>query len=232
MSELNHIAFIPDGNRRWARSRNLPTFDGHQRGYNRFRTILDACLRRGIGEVSIWAFSTENWKRTKDEVGYLMLLMERLIIDELDEFKKRNVRVQIIGRREDVSEKLQEGIERVESETVHGGTGTLNILFNYGGRAEILDGVKRCLEEGLDPSQIDEDQFSMHLWSHRLSTPDLIVRTSGEQRLSGFLSWSGAYSELYFADCHWPDFDEKELDAAIASFQARERRYGGDSSKH
>ncbi len=229
MSELNHIAIIPDGNRRWARSRNLPTLEGHRKGYLQFRDVFDWCLQRGVKEVSVWAFSTENWKRTKEEVGYLMRLMEQLIIDELDDLVKRDVRVQIIGRREDLSEKLQTGIERVERETANGQAGTLNILFNYGGQPEIIEGVKRCLREGIDPEALDEEMFASYLWTSRTSRPDLIIRTSGETRLSGFFLWLSAYSEFYFADCHWPDFGEKELDAAIASFKQRERRFGGDS---
>ena len=231
MTKLNHIAFIPDGNRRWARERELSTLEGHQKGYDRFRDVLDWCLDRGVKEVSAWAFSTENWKRTKEEVGYLMRLMEKMLIDELEEFVHRDVRVQIIGRREDLSERLVKGMVNVEEQTKMATSGTLNILFNYGGRAEILEGAKACLREGLDPATLDEEAFESRLWTGRMSKPDLIVRTSGEQRLSGFLPWVGAYSEYYFPACHWPDFDEKELDAAMSSYQSRERRFGGDGNK-
>lgn len=231
MSKLNHIAFIPDGNRRWARQHGLPTLEGHKKGYDRFRDVLDWCSAREIKEVSAWGFSTENWKRTQEEVGYLVRLMEKMLIDELGELVKRNVRVQIIGRRSDLSEKLQKGITDLEEKTRKGTAGTLNILFNYSGRSDILQAVETCLRDGLDPDMLDEEVFGSHLWTGRMSKPDLIVRTSGEQRLSGFLPWIGTYSEYYFPQCYWPDFDERALDAAITSFNGRERRFGGDSSK-
>ncbi|MBT4857494.1 di-trans,poly-cis-decaprenylcistransferase [Candidatus Uhrbacteria bacterium] len=231
MSELNHIAIIPDGNRRWAREHNLPSLEGHRRGYARLRDVFDWCVGRDVKEVSVWAFSTENWKRTKEEVGYLMRLMETLIVDELDEFIKRDVRIVVVGHREDLSDKLRTGIELAEEKTLNAKSGVMNILFNYGGRPEIIEGVKRCLREGIDPDTLDEEKFSSYLWSERMSKPDLIIRTSGEQRLSGYLLWTGAYSEYYFANCHWPDFNEEELDKAIDSYMSRERRFGGDSKK-
>jgi len=231
MSELNHIAFIPDGNRRWARQRGLPTLEGHRAGYDRFRDVLDWCLARGVTEVSAWAFSTENWKRTKEEVGYLMRLMEKMLIDELEELVKRDVRVQIIGRREDLSEKLQKGITTLEEKTRAATAGTMNILFNYGGRPDILQATQMCLRDGIDPEVLDEETFASYLWTGRMSEPDLTVRTSGEQRLSGFLPWKATYSEYYFPTCAWPDFDEQELEAAIDSFNGRERRFGGDSKQ-
>ncbi len=226
--ELNHIAFIPDGNRRWARRKSFPALKGHQIGYDRFKDVADWCLDRGIHEVSLWGFSTENWKRSQEEVGWLMDLFLKMLTVDLKEFAEREIRLKVIGRRSDLSDKMRSAIEDAEATTKDYTKGQVNLFFNYGGHPEIIEGVKRCIDEGLTSDQIDDELFTSKLWTAGTSNPDLIVRTSGEQRLSGFIPWSGAYSELYFSRLHWPAFSEEELDAAIASYKDRERRFGGN----
>lgn len=226
--ELRHIAFIPDGNRRWAKERGLPTFEGHLKGYDLAKDVAYACHERGIEEVSLWGFSTENWSRKKEEVDYLMELFARLLEKDLDAFMERDVRLRIVGRKEDLSIELRTAIEKAEKATKQNTGGRFNICFNYGGRAEITEGVREIVKAGLSPEEITEEMISSRLWSAGMLDIDLIVRTSGEQRLSGFMPWRGTYSELYFSDVHWPDFTEEELDKAIDVYQNRERRFGGD----
>lgn len=226
MSELGHIAFIFDGNRRWAKEKGLPTLEGHRRGYERVKEVADWCFDRGIEQMSGWAFSTENWKRSEEEVGYLMKLALKLLTKDVDEFNKRNVRLKIIGRRENLSKELQRAIEHAEQATEKNTRGQFNLCFNYGGRAEILAGVKECLQEGIAPEELTEELFTQKLWTAGVPEPDFIVRTSGEYRLSGFQAWAGVYAELYFADCYWPDFDKKELERAIEWYAGRQRRFG------
>lgn len=232
MSELNHIAFIPDGNRRWAKNQGLPTLEGHRRGYGLVKELADWCLKRDIREMTFWGFSTENWKRSKKEVAYLMDLFLHLLKKDVKEFSERGVRLKVIGRQSDLPDKVVEAIKRAEDETKDHQNGQFNLCFNYGGRSEMLDGVRQCLRDGLDPDALTEEQFQERLWTSKMTSDiDLIIRTSGEQRLSGFQPWRGAYSELYFTQAHWPDFSEEELDNAISWYTERERRFGGDSSK-
>jgi undecaprenyl diphosphate synthase len=228
-SSINHIAFIPDGNRRWAKDLGLPSLEGHHKGYDLVSDLADWCFARGIQEMSVWGFSTENWKRKKEEVGYLMDLCMTLLTRDLKKFHEKGVRLRVIGRREDLSPKLQQAIEHAEELTRNNTKGVFNLCFNYGGRPEIISAVKQCLEEGVDPADLDDETFAEKLWSAEMSDIDLIVRTSGEQRLSGFMPWKGGYSELYFANMHWPDFSEAELDVALAWFENRNRRFGGDA---
>lgn len=227
--ELKHIAFIPDGNRRWAKEQGLPTLEGHRRGYDRFKDVLQWCLDRNIREVTFWGFSTENWKRAKEEVGYLMDLFLLILTKDVKVFSEKGMRLNVIGRRNDLSPAIQEAIAKAEESTRHNTEGQVNLCFNYGGRPEILEVVKQCLDEGLAPEMVTEEDVSQRLWSKSMTDIDLIVRTSGEQRLSGFQPWKGHYAELFFTNNHWPDFDEQDLDAAIAFFQGRERRFGGNA---
>ena len=227
---LKHIAFIPDGNRRWAKQAGMPKIEGHRKGYERFKDVAQWCLDRGIRDISFWAFSTENWKRTEEEVGYLMDLMLRVLTTDLEEFAQQGFRLHVIGRRSHLSERLQEAIERAEVSTKDNTGGNLYLCFNYGGRPEIVEAVRTCLREGLDPEVLTEEAVSQRLWSAVMPDIDLIVRTSGEQRLSGFQPWKGNYAELYFVDHHWPAFNEVDLDEAITFYEGRERRFGGDSS--
>jgi len=223
---LRHLAVIMDGNRRWAKERGLPGIKGHQTGYDTLKMIGDACLARGIEVFSVFAFSTENWKRTEEEVGFLMDLLERALRNELEDFKKKGVRIRVLGRREGVRPSVLQAIEAAERETAENTKLTFCICFNYGGRAEIVDACKRLVEEGVPADAIDEAAIQSRLYWGDMPDPDLIIRTSGEERISGFLLWESAYSELYWTEKNWPDFDETELDKALTSFGERQRRYG------
>lgn len=228
MSEIKHIAFIPDGNRRWARAQKLPTLEGHRRGYNKLKDVGKWCLDRGIEYCSFWGFSTENWKRSEEEVSYLMDLMVTALTKEVDFYNKEDIRLRVIGRREGLSERVLKAIESAEEKTKQNKKGQLNICFNYGGRPELLDGIKKLLEDGVAPGELTEEMIGGSLWTAGIPDPDIIVRTSGEQRLSGFMPWSGVYSELFFIKKHWPAFEESDLDAILEEFENRNRRFGGN----
>lgn len=226
MSNLKHLAIILDGNRRWARERGLPTFEGHRVGYERIKDVSRWCLERNIKILTVYAFSTENWNRSKEEVKYLMTLMNKAFSEELDELNKLGFKINIIGSRDRISRTIKKNIEKIENETKNNKKAILNICFNYGGRLEIVEAVKKIVEEGIEVDKINEELISKYIWFKGQPEPDLIVRTSGEKRLSGFLTWTSVYSELYFPRCYWPDFDEKELDKAIKEFNKRNRRFG------
>jgi len=228
---INHLAIILDGNRRWARGQGLPTIQGHRRGYDRVKEVGDWCLARGIKYLTVYAFSTENWKRSKEEVDYLMELLHRALTKEVDYYMERNIRLRVIGRRRELSDKLIQAIDNAEEQTKDNTAGQVNLCINYGGRAEIIEGVQKLIDAGVDSEQVTEELFANQLWTAELPDPELIIRTSGEHRLSGFLTWSGVYSELLFIDKHWPDFSEQDLDQAIEWFTNRSRRFGGDSKK-
>lgn len=228
---MKHLAIIPDGNRRWAKDEGLPSFEGHRRGYEAFKVIGEAALERGIQHMSFWAFSTENWKRTEEEVGYLMDLLLHALTKDVDFYHEKGIRLKVIGRREGLSEKILRAIESAEAKTDKNVNGQINILLNYGGQAEIVDAVKELVASGVAPEDVTEELIGKSIWLKDVPSPDLIIRTSGEQRLSGFMSWSGAYSELLFVEKHWPAFTEEDLDAAITNFEQRERRFGGDAKK-
>lgn len=215
-----------DGNRRWARGMGLPIFEGHRRGYNKMKEVVDWCLGHGIREMTMFAFSTENWNRSKEEVDYLMGLLHFALTKELDEFKRRGIRLKIIGRREGLPQNVASAIPEAEKATAENKNGTLYIAINYGGRAEIVDAVKKAIFSGLKAENLDEESFKKFLYAPEASDPDLIIRTSGEQRTSGFLTYQGAYSELYFTPTHWPDFGEADLSAAMRWYEGRDRRRG------
>ena len=228
MPELKHLAIIMDGNRRWAKEHGLPTFEGHRRGYDKMKEVGEWCLDRGITTMSIYAFSTENWNREQEEVRYLMDLIYKAIALEIPEFNKRGIRMRIIGSRERLSGKLVKAIDAAEEQTKNNARGTLNICLNYGGRWEITEAVKKIVAAGIPVEQITEKIISDNIWMAGQSDPDLIIRTSGEQRLSGFLTWESVYSEFLFIDKHWPDFSESDLDQAINDYNNRRRRFGGN----
>jgi undecaprenyl diphosphate synthase len=222
-----HVAIIMDGNGRWARKRNLPRVAGHQAGTNNLRRILRACVDQGIKILTLYAFSTENWRRPEEEVTGLMRILETVLDRELDELDRNGVQIRHIGRMERVPLALQQRIKLAVARTSHNDRLILNVALNYGGRAEIVDAVRAMLKEGLHPEYIDEDTISRYLYTCGLPDPDLIIRTSGEYRTSNFLIWQSAYSEFYVTDTYWPDFDEAELQKAIDHFTKRDRRYGG-----
>lgn len=220
---MKHLAIIIDGNRRWAREKGLPTLEGHRRGYDNVKTIGLAALERGVEFFTVYAFSTENWKRSEEEVGYLMDLLLKALTKDLDFFLKHDVRLKVVGRREGLSEKIIAAIEKAEQTTASGKRGQINLCVNYGGRAEIVDGVKALIDSG---AEVTEENLSQELWSQSIPDADMIVRTSGERRLSGFLTWSGVYSELKFVEKNWPDFSEEDLQACLKDFENRQRRFG------
>ncbi len=223
---MKHLAIILDGNRRWAKEHGLPSLEGHRRGYDNVKEIAIACLDRGIEQLTVFGFSIENWKRSQEEVGYLMDLLHRAITIDLEFYMKHDVRMKIIGGRDGLSEKLIRAIDDAEAQTASNTRGQLNICINYGGRAEIVDAVKVLITEGVPPDDVTEELISSKIWMHHLPDPDLIIRTSGEQRLSGFLTWSSVYSELMFLDVYWPAFTTDHLDKAILEFESRSRRFG------
>lgn len=223
---LKHLGIIMDGNRRWARSEGLPTLEGHRRGYDKLKKVGEWCLNRGIETLTVYAFSTENWKRTQEEVGYLMDLLYKAVTVEIDEFMKRDIRVRVIGRPEGLSEKMQKATEQIWERTKNNKRGLLQLAINYGGHAEIVDAIRKICGKGITPGEITEDLITQNLYAPDVPPPDLIIRTSGEQRLSGFLTWQSAYSELYFTQTHWPDFSEGDLQAALDWYEGRERRHG------
>ncbi|WP_462354728.1 isoprenyl transferase [Fusobacterium ulcerans] len=220
----NHIAIIMDGNGRWAEKRGLPRTLGHKEGAKALRKIITYAGKIGVKYLTVYAFSTENWKRSKDEVDALMFLFKTYLKNEEKSIMKNNVRFLVSGRKDDVSPSLLEAIKKLEDKSKNNTGLTLNIAFNYGGRAEIVDAVNSILKSGID--NLAEEDFSKYLYNN-IPDPELLVRTSGELRISNFLLWQIAYSEIYITDALWPDFDEKELDKAIESYNGRDRRFGG-----
>jgi undecaprenyl diphosphate synthase len=225
-SGLKHLAIIMDGNRRWAKDKGLPSFEGHRAGYDNMKKIGDAALTRGIEILTVFAFSTENWKRTQEEVGYLMDLLELALTSELPFFAERGVRIRVLGRREGLRPSVLAAINRAEEETKGYTRGTLCICLNYGGRSEIVDACRKAVADGLRAEEITEEALQERMYWPEMPDPDLIVRTSGEERVSGFLTWQSAYSEFYWTKKHWPDFSESELDAALEAYAVRHRRFG------
>lgn len=221
-----HVGIIMDGNGRWARSRGLPRLAGHRAGTENLRRVLRAVVEFDIRILTIYAFSTENWSRPEDEVRGLMRLMERMIDRELDELNEEGVQIRHIGRTERVSERMVRKIEYALDLTQDNDELILNVAFNYGGRAEIIDAIRRIIADGVPPESVDEALVSQYLYTAGLPDPDLIIRTSGEMRVSNFLIWQGAYAEYYVSPTYWPDFDKDELYKALVAFNQRERRFG------
>jgi len=223
---LQHIGFILDGNRRWARENDLNTLEGHLAGYKNLKVIAQACWDRNIRYFSCYLFSTENWKRSSDEVKYLMKLALKGILKEAKELHEKNVRLCIIGSREHLDKKIIAAIEEAEALTAHNTAGTFLACFNYGGQEEIVTATQAIIQEGIKAEDITPEVIKHHLYTAENPPPDLIVRTSGEQRLSNFLLWDSAYSELTFVEKYWPDFTVDDLDSILANYTKRSRRYG------
>jgi len=222
----NHLAIIMDGNGRWARSRGLPRLAGHRAGTENVRRILKACAEHGIHILTLYAFSTENWGRPNAEVRGIMRILEQTLDRELPDLHKNGVQLRHIGRLEGISEALKQRVRQAIELTRSNDRMILNVAFNYGGRTEILDAVRRIVKSGVDPDRLDEELFSQHLYTAGLPDPDLIIRTAGELRISNFLIWQGAYAEYYATPTYWPDFDEEELYGALLEYSTRERRFG------
>lgn len=222
--QVKHLGIIMDGNRRWARARGLPSFEGHRAGYNKIDEVLRWCRDASVTTLTLFAFSTENWQRAKDEVDFIMGLFYRAMTEDIKKMHENNIRVRVIGRKEGLSEKLQEAVLKAEKLTQNNTACNLNLAINYGGRPELVDTVKKILTN--PPAEITEETISQNLYTAGQLDPDLIIRTSGEQRLSGFLTWQSAYSELLFVEHNWPDFSKDDFDTALADFTARQRRFG------
>lgn len=221
-----HIAIIMDGNGRWAQKRGLPRTAGHQRGVQALKQICFACGDLGIKYLSVYAFSTENWERPESEVSFLMNLFLKVMREEIRELEVKNVQVRILGREEGVDRELLQEMKSVEARTSRNDGLILNICFNYGGRAEIVDAVKAMLAAEVDPADIDENRMKEFLYTRGIPDVELIIRTSGEQRLSNFLLYQSAYAEIHFTPVFWPEFSKDDLVKAILDFQTRERRFG------
>ena len=221
-----HVAIIMDGNRRWARLHEVSEAEGHAAGVAAIRPIVERSAELGIGALSLYAFSRENWRRASGEIETLFSLLESAIRDETPELVRQGVRVTILGRLDELPERTRASIQEALSATDGGTRMTLNVAFNYSGRSEIVDAVRRAVRDGLTADQIDEAVLGARLYSAGLPEPDLLIRTGGEQRISNFLIWQAAYAELYFCDRLWPDFDPAAYDSALAEFARRSRRFG------
>jgi undecaprenyl diphosphate synthase len=227
----SHIAIILDGNGRWAEKRGLPRRKGHQAGVKNIRPIIEYLGKAGVKFVTLYAFSTENWKRPLDEVTGLFRLLERTIDKESRELHKNNVRIRHIGSLEGISNKLKKSINEALTLTADNTGMTVGVAFNYGGRAEILEAARRAIKSGIPPEDLDEKLFGKYLYTSGFPEVDMVIRTGGEYRTSNFLIWQAAYSEYYFTPVLWPDFNEEHVKDALKTFQNRQRRFGGLDSK-
>jgi len=216
-----------DGNGRWARRRGHPASFGHRAGVRAIKRVLEGCEQLGVEVLSVYAFSTENWSRPRAEVRALMRLFHETMQREIDEMHRRGVRIVVSGRRDGLSQRMRDRIEEAMNRTAHNTNGVLNVCLNYGGRAELVDSVRKLVEEGVPSEQIDEAAIAAHLYNPELPDPDLIIRTAGESRVSNFLLWQSAYSEMLVSDTLWPDFGVDDLRAAISEYNSRVRRFGG-----
>ncbi len=222
-----HVAIIMDGNGRWAAQRHLPRVEGHRAGIDAVRDTVETAARLGLGVLTLYAFSVENWKRPASEVSMLMRLLKRYLRSELKTLLTNDIRFQVIGRMEELSPDIQDELHAAIERTA-GGKGMLfNIALNYGGRAEIVDAARRAIESGIRPEQLDEERFAGFLYTAGQPDPDLLIRTSGEMRVSNYLLWQIAYAEIYVTETLWPDFRRRHLLEGVLAYQKRERRYGG-----
>jgi undecaprenyl diphosphate synthase len=221
-----HVAIIMDGNGRWAKQRGWPRLRGHHAGTENIRRILECCAEYGIQMLTLYAFSTENWSRPTDEVQGLMGILEMMLKREVKDLHKNGVQLRHIGRLEGIAPELQQQVRDAIELTKNNSRITLNVAFNYGGRAEILDAVRRIVADGIRPEQIDETLFGRYLYTQGSPDPDLVIRTAGEMRLSNFLIWQTAYAEYYSTPTFWPDFDRAELLEALEAYDQRVRKFG------
>lgn len=238
MTTPKNIAIIMDGNGRWAKKRNKNRSSGHKEGVKTLKKIVKAAVNLKVESLTVYAFSTENWKRPKAEVDFLLTLMKRTMRNEVEELLENGVRVQFLGRKNNLSNSLINEIKYIENRSAENSNLTLNIAFNYGGRAEITDAAKKIAEDykngKIELNNFEEKDFASYLYRKELQNIELLIRTGGDLRLSNFLLWQSAYAELYFTDKFWPDFSESDLKQAVEEFKSRERRFGGlsDSGYH
>jgi undecaprenyl diphosphate synthase len=230
MTVPRHVAIVMDGNGRWAKKRFMPRFFGHKAGVDALvRTVL-SCADRGIEYLTVFAFSSENWKRPTEEVSGLMGLVLVAVAKYLGKLADKGVRIRIIGDRSQVSDKLRQAWEQAESSTAHNTRITLSVAFNYGGRWDIVQACRQAIGDGVPAAELNEARLNRYMALSHAPDPDLFIRTGGEVRISNFLLWQAAYSELVFSDCLWPEFGDAELDAALAEYAQRDRRFGGVES--
>jgi undecaprenyl diphosphate synthase len=223
----NHVAIIMDGNGRWAKKRHLPRLAGHRAGTGNIRRIIELFVDYKIGYLTLFAFSTENWKRPSAEVKGLMRLLDNVIGKEVKKLHEKQVKIVHLGNPEGIPDDLRSRIEKAVELTKNNAKMTLNIAFNYGGRAEIIDAVRRIVSDGIAADNIDEALLSSYMYTADVPDPDLLIRTGGEMRISNFLVWQSVYSEYYTTPVLWPDFDKEEIDKALKAYAKRKRRYGG-----
>lgn len=222
-----HVGFIVDGNRRWAKKHGIPTYEGHLAGYNALKDVAIETLAQGVEYMSAYIFSTENWKRSADEVKHLMSLTLKILTSDIPIFNEHNVRLRVIGSREGVDKKILKAIDNAESETAHNTGGVFAVCFNYGGQLEITDAVKKIVQSGVAAEGITEELIAQNLYAPEVPPLDVIVRTSGEQRLSNFMLWRSAYSEFIFLKKNWPDMTKDDVTSIIKEYARRQRRFGG-----
>ena len=230
MAELyvpKHLGFVMDGNRRWAKSQGRPTLEGHFAGQKILRDMVYHAVDAGVKYISAYAFSTENWSRTKEEVGYLMSQVAKALVTYGDELADNGIRTVILGTRDKLPKSVLKSIDEIEKKTASGTRATFAICFNYGGHAEITDAVKQIMKEDVDIDEITPELIASHLYHSEIPPVDLVIRTSGEQRLSNFMLWRAAYSEFIFRDEYWPDFTVDALDECLVEYNKRQRRFGG-----
>lgn len=220
------IGIIMDGNRRWAKEKNLSTIEGHKAGYEKFKEVVEWSKEEGVKNLIFYAFSSENWNRTKDEVDYLMnLIKTALVTDSLDTLNKENIRMRFIGERNRFEKEIQDAMREAEKKTAENTSGTVALALSYGGRQEIVTAVNEILKD-YKGGNISEEDFKKYLWTADIPDPDIIIRTGGEKRLSNFLPWQSVYSELFFSDTYWPDFTKEEFQEILMQFSNRDRRKG------
>jgi undecaprenyl diphosphate synthase len=222
-----HVAIVMDGNGRWAKKRFMPRFFGHKQGVDALVRTVQACADRGVEYLTVFAFSSENWKRPQEEVSGLMGLALATVANHLAKMTTEGVRIRIVGDLATVSDKVRAALAQAENATAHNTRIHLTVAFNYGGRWDVLQACRRAIEAGVAADQLDEARLAQFMALKHAPDPDLFIRTGGELRVSNFLLWQIAYSELHFTECLWPDFGEAELDAALVAYAGRERRFGG-----
>src|ERR671912_604371 len=225
-----HVAVIMDGNGRWAAQRHMPRVEGHRAGIESVREVVESCARLGIRVLTLYAFSVENWKRPATEVSTLMTLLKRYLRLELNTLLRNNIRFRVIGREDELAPDIRRELQMAEEKTAANNGMLFNIALNYGGRAEIVEAAKRLIEAGVSADELDEERFAGFLYTAGQPDPDLLIRTSGEMRVSNFLLWQIAYAEIYVTETLWPDFRRRHLLDAVLAYQKRERRYGGINS--
>ncbi len=221
-----HVGYIVDGNRRWAKRHGIPTYEGHLAGYNALKDVLLETIEQGVEFVSLYTFSTENWQRAEEEVGHLMRLMMRLFKTDLKWLMQHELKLVVLGTRERLPSAMSAAIDEVEAKTAKNGAGTVAVCFNYGGQLEIVHALRAIIVEGLKPDAVTIDTIDQYLWKPEVPPVDLIVRTSGEKRLSNFMLWRSPYSEVLFLDKLWPDMTKDDVSAILNEYAARERRLG------